>query len=97
MLRPSQPFGLLETESLETIPILAKASPLNPSVLIFCKSSADFNLEVACLSNDKLRSCSLIPPPSSSIFIRSNPPLSIVILICEQPASRLFSINSLTT
>ncbi len=32
ILRPSCPSGLEATVSLETIPILARASPLNPSV-----------------------------------------------------------------
>ena len=94
---PSESSVRLDTRSSLTIPILASASPLNPSVWIALRSVAAASLLVACRVTANSNSSAGIPPPSSITEIRSNPPLSISTRIRLEPASMLFSTNSLTT
>ena len=77
--------------------MLARASPLNPSVPMLSKSSTFLILLVACGIKASLISSFSIPEPLSKIEIDFIPPSSISITILSAPASMLFSISSLTT
>ena len=97
MLAPCEPCGLLAILRRDTMPMLAKASPRKPSDTMDERSSLLLSFEVACRSRAKDRSASAMPLPLSSMTSWSNPPRSTVITMEVEPASRLFSISSLTT
>ena len=77
--------------------ILANASPLNPIVYVFSRSSTFRILLVACLSRDIAISSCLMPFPLSVIFINVFPPFFISITMLSAPASIEFSTSSFTT
>ena len=80
---------------LVTAAMLARASPLNPSVSMCLKSSAVHILLVACLRNAFSVSSKSIPEPLSVTLMYSLPPLRISTVIEEAPASIEFSVSSL--
>ena len=83
--------------SFATELILGSASPRKP-ILTTCSKSCRVNiLLVACLDKARGKSSLTMPQPLSLILINLAPPCSISILICVAPASKQFSINSLTT
>ena len=94
---PSEFSVRLATLRRLTMPMLANASPRNPSVCMALRSLAVASLLVACRVTANSSSSAGIPPPSSMTEIRSKPPRSISTRIRDAPASMLFSTNSLTT
>src|SRR5579864_3989823 len=80
-----------------TAPILASASPRNPSVDRLPRSLSDRSLLVACRWKASRRSIGDMPSPSSTTSIRSWPaPCTRTWMWCA-PASIAFSISSLAT
>ena len=61
-----------------TAAIEAKASPLNPNVLMSSRSSAVAIFEVACLSKQSTASSGFIPLPLSMTWIRVRPESLII-------------------
>jgi hypothetical protein len=90
-------FWLVRKSTCATAPIEAIASPLNPLVVSWNKSSADLILEVACLKKQCRASSSSIPEPLSLTLILVFPDPKSDKVIFVAPASTLFSNNSLTT
>ena len=85
------------SSTIATAAIDARASPLNPFVVMAKRSCAVVIFDVACLSNDNLASVSDIPDPSSITWINVLPESLIITLIFSPPASTEFSISSFTT
>ena len=81
----------------ETDAIDARASPRKPNVLILNKSVTSFIFEVACFSTHKTMSLGPMPRPLSLTLIKDLPPSTISMCILVAPASKEFSISSLTT
>ena len=100
-VRISQPTsscaGRVSSETWATEEILASASPRNPSVVRWSRSSALLILLVAWRWNNADVSSAAIPQPSSCTRISRRPPSRTSTRISPAPASRLFSISSLTT
>ena len=90
-------YVLLKSSMSATAAILARASPLNPSVATEFKSSPDFILLVACLSNAITASSASKPQPLSVILIYFTPPELMSTVIVVAPASIEFSASSFTT
>jgi hypothetical protein len=80
----------------ETAPMACSASPRKPKEATLARSSAVRILLVACSVTARPASSGDIPEPSSLTRIREIPPSSISTSILLAPASREFSINSLT-
>ena len=97
ILEPSTDAGLLAMVKRDTIPILAKASPRKPRDAMDARSFLLVNFDVACRSRANGKSSATMPEPLSSTTNASKPPFSTVMAMLVEPASRLFSINSLTT
>src|SRR5207237_243871 len=81
----------------ETLAMLGKASPRNPSVAIAARSFAVRILLVACRSKESNASSRSIPQPSSTTRMSEMPPRRMLTSILRAPASILFSTSSLTT
>ncbi len=75
----------------------ARASPLNPYVLIASKSSAVAILDVACLSKQSSASDGDMPQPLSITCMRVRPESVTITLTEVAPASTAFSMSSLIT
>ena len=80
----------------ETAPMACRASPRKPKETTLARSSAVRILLVACSVTERPASSGDIPEPSSLTRIRATPPSSISTSTLLAPASREFSINSLT-
>jgi len=74
----------------------ASASPRNPKVPMLVRSSYFRSLEVVKRSHKIGMSAARMPWPSSSIRSIFRPPPFTVMAMCWLPASRQFSINSLS-
>ena len=89
--------ALLISRKRDTELMLANASPLKPSVATASRSSSSTILLVACESSANAISSLAMPLPLSRTSTRLVPPASISTSIFDALASRLFSINSLST
>jgi hypothetical protein len=80
-----------------TAAMLGRASPRNPRVLMFRRSSSASSLLVAWRARLKGASSGSMPTPSSTTRMSLRPPSSISTVMRRAPASREFSTSSLTT
>ena len=87
----------VSSSNCETEAILANASPRNPKVLIFPRSSIRFTLLVAWRSKARSASSRAMPVPLSETRMSRLPPARISTRMLVLPASRAFSMSSLTT
>ncbi len=91
------PFLHVVILSLDIDAIEGSASPRNPEVLTFCKSSNERIFEVECFLKANTASSWSIPSPSSRTMTRAVPPSSTLIQMFFALASNAFSTSSLTT
>ena len=81
----------------DTLAMLGRASPRNPSVATASRSAAVRILLVACRSSESNASSRSMPQPSSITRTSEIPPRRIIMSILRASASILFSISSFTT
>lgn len=92
----SAPASRVVRVRAETEEIACSASPRKPKETTRPRSSAELILLVACRPTAVCASSGDIPEPSSRTRIREVPPPSISTSILEAPASKAFSMSSLT-
>ena len=91
----SAPCLRLVMVSRPTAPMEGSASPRNPKVAIWVRSSPG-SLEVAWRSTARVSSSGVMPCPSSTTWIRLRPPSLRVTSMRRAPASMAFSTSSFT-